>query len=76
MLIVLEGIDGCGKSTTAELLRNALGHDVAEIIHFPSSWVSAQLERGMGEEASLVLLADMREVLNKRIIPELEKGSI
>lgn len=49
--IVVEGIDGCGKSTAAKALAERLGGDVVLTREPTDSWIGAAVRDG-GEEAS------------------------
>ena len=49
--IVVEGIDGCGKSTAAKVLADRLGKDVVLTREPTDSWIGAAVRDG-GEEAS------------------------
>lgn len=86
-LIVLEGIDGSGKSTQAELLAGALG---AELTHEPGATVLGQALRRMllGEDAStrsaqpvpvaraeaLLMAADRAQHVTEIVRPALAAG--
>ncbi|MDP7082219.1 MAG: dTMP kinase, partial [Candidatus Poseidoniia archaeon] len=86
VLIDLEGIDGCGKSTQAQLLAQRLrdtDHTVVVLKEPTDGPHGSQLkavlrgERNANAEEVLTLFADdRREHVAARIIPALERGEI
>ncbi len=86
MFIVLEGIDGCGKSTQAKLIHEWLiqeGHDALLTCEPTRSGVGSFLRDilsgdGCCEPETLALLftADRYEHMNKVILPALDSGKI
>ena len=74
MLIILEGIDGCGKSTVAGILHEKLRD--SELIHAPTDTVLAEIRSGSLPVVStlLRLVGDMATLLVERIIPALLAG--
>jgi len=86
-LICLEGIDGCGKTTQANLLVERLrkkGYDTLytaepsclEIGSFIKKFCLYRAQRISSVVESLLFAADRFEHLNRVIIPELEKGVV
>ena len=61
--IVIEGIDGCGKSTAAAALAKAMGNDVVLTREPTDSWIGKAVRTGGGSETSpyldaLLFMAD------------------
>jgi dTMP kinase len=84
-LIVIEGIDGAGKSTQAALLRAWLEGQGYVVVH--SRWNSAPAVRPLTRRAkrerlftpltfSLVHAADLANRLHARIVPALAAGAV
>ena len=74
-IIVLEGIDGCGKSTVGKILEEKLG---AEVISFPTQDAKsliASVDPPMPVMSSVLFyLQDMFEVINTKIAPLVKQG--
>ncbi len=88
MFISFEGIDGCGKSSQAQMLADALraeGRDVV-LTREPGGSAGAEeirrlLVEGAGERWSpetecLLFTAARRDHLERRILPALEQGQV
>lgn len=88
MFVILDGVDGCGKSTQAELLVAALGADrphVERPLHLrePGSTEVGErvrellLDRGLSlsaEVETLLFCAARRQMLDELVRPALEEG--
>ena len=84
-LIVVEGLDGSGKSTQMEMLREHLeakGLNVVVTTWNSSELVSETVKKAKKAQAltpetfSLFHATDLAERLNKAVIPALKKGSV
>ena len=85
-MIVLDGVDGCGKSTQAELLVVRLEQDLDEVLHLrePGSTVLGEglrtllleTETEIGAPVEVLLFAAARRQLLEEIVePALERGA-
>lgn len=84
-LVVLEGTDGVGRSTQAELLRHWLeveGYGVAVSEWKSSALISAAIDKAKSKNAlntitfSLLYATDLADRLNRVIIPALKAGFV
>ncbi len=74
-LIVLEGIDGCGKSTVAQVLKNKIRD--AEIVSFPTPDAklrAAELENEPVMSSVLLYVGDMVKALQETVAPLVKQG--
>lgn len=73
MFVILEGIDGCGKSTVAEALKNKVPNSI--VVHAPTA---AAKERACSKKSKasflFIMLEDMVDILQTTIIPALLEG--
>ena len=82
MLITIEGIDGCGKSTLIEGLKKELADLQPLFTREPgNTWIGDQVRRGVAEEIdpiaeALLFTADHAAHLRKIIRPALEQEKI
>lgn len=83
MLITLEGIDGSGKTTAAEALRDVLPAERTVFTREPTdSWYGKAVERSIGDDeadpmAELFLYtADHADHLSRVVRPALSEGKI
>lgn len=82
MLITIEGIDGCGKSTLIEGLKKQLGELQPIFTREPgSTWIGDQVRRGVAEEIdpiaeALLFTADHAAHLREIVRPALEKNKL
>ncbi len=85
-MVVLDGVDGCGKSTQAGLLAKRLGASGAEVLHVrePGTTRVGEALRAllldpgatMGAEVeALLFAASRRQLLDEIIGPALERGA-
>jgi dTMP kinase len=85
MFITLEGIDGCGKSTQAELLREWLSDELGKKVlrtFEPGGWSGGELLRGLllggtvftSRTELLLFLADRSGHIDTVISPALQAG--
>ena len=86
-LISFEGIDGCGKSTQINLLKNELeNRDISScILREPGDTSISDKIREIlldkennicAESETLLFLAARAQLVREKILPELEKGSL
>lgn len=84
-LVVLEGTDGVGRSSHAELLRHWLeveGYGVAVSEWKSSALISAAIDKAKSKNAlntitfSLLYATDLADRLNREIIPALKAGFV
>ena len=86
-LISFEGIDGCGKSTQINLLKNELeNRDISNcILREPGDTSISDKIREIlldkennicAESETLLFLAARAQLVREKILPELEKGSL
>lgn len=79
MLIILEGIDGCGKSTLAQALADyflSQGKS-SKIVKAPSESIKQYLGKIQSPiSKTLLFLGDIAELIDQQIIPALNKGNI
>ena len=82
MLITIEGIDGCGKSTLIEGLKEELTDLQPIFTREPgSTWIGDQVRRGVAEEIdpiaeALLFVADHAAHLREIVRPALEKNKL
>ena len=82
MLITIEGIDGCGKSTLMRGLETALSDLSPTVTREPgSTWIGEQVRRGIAEEIdevaeALLFVADHAAHLAEVIRPALAEGRL
>ncbi len=82
MLVTLEGIDGSGKTTVGEALREARGDGYTFTREPTDSWYGDAVRRSIGEDdadpvAELVLYtADHADHLSRVIEPALDRGDV
>ncbi len=79
-LIILEGIDGCGKSTVAKRLAKALGENVVLTREPTDSWMGKAVKDGDGKEVSpytdaLLFMTD-RAYHVAEMVEEIKKGKL
>jgi len=79
-LIILEGIDGCGKSTVAKRLAKALGENVVLTREPTDSWMGKAVKDGDGKEVSpytdaLLFMTD-RAYHVTEMVEEIKKGKL
>lgn len=79
MLIILEGIDGCGKSTLAQALAdyfNSHGKS-SKIVKAPSDYMRKHVEKIKSPiSRTLLFLGDIAELIDQEIVPALNSGYI
>ena len=85
LFIVIEGIDGTGKSTQAKMLQSALENDGHTVIldHEPTNGTYGKMLRDSAitgrlspQEELDLFHKDRRQHVDNLILPELEKGNI
>ena len=82
MLITIEGIDGCGKSTLIEGLKEQLSDLQPIFTREPgSTWIGEQVRRGVAEEIdpiaeALLFTADHAAHLREIVQPALEQNKL
>jgi len=82
MLITIEGIDGCGKSTLIEGLKEQLSDLQPIFTREPgSTWIGEQVRRGVAEEIdpiaeALLFTADHAAHLREIVHPALERNKL
>jgi dTMP kinase len=80
VLITLEGIDGCGKSTLFTSLQNSLSDTGTVFTREPgATWIGAQVRRAIAEEVdpiteALLFTADHAAHIESVIRPSLARG--
>ncbi|MBU1159308.1 MAG: dTMP kinase [Candidatus Thermoplasmatota archaeon] len=79
-LIILEGIDGCGKSTVAKRLAEAIGGNVVLTREPTDSWMGRAVKDGDGKEVSpytdaLLFMTD-RAYHVAEMVEEIKKGKL
>jgi dTMP kinase len=80
MYVILEGIDGTGKDTQADLLTDRLGSDTLRVNEPDSSLPTGKLLRQMLKDGTYVeahaamFLADRMALLSTKVRPALEAG--
>jgi dTMP kinase len=82
--IVIDGVDGCGKSTQAELLRRALGVPAELHLREPGSTLLGEAVREIllsqrfeigAEVETLLFAASRRQMLDQLVSPALKGGA-
>ena len=82
MLITLEGLDGSGKTTVWEVLRESAGEDVTFTREPTNSWYGEAVNRSVADDdadpiAELFLYtADHADHLSRVVRPALERGDL
>ena len=82
MLITLEGLDGSGKTTVWEVLRESAGEDVTFTREPTNSWYGEAVNRSIEDDDSdpiaelFLYTADHADHLSRVVRPALERGDL
>lgn len=73
MFVVLEGIDGCGKSTVAQALKEKVQDAI--VVHAPTDSAKQRAIQGSSKASTLfIMLQDMITIMQDIVIPAMLEG--